>query len=126
MNGVGPQVATALLAAAGDNPDRLRSSASFTALCGVSPDASAGRQQHHRLNRYGDRQANWALHFIVISRLRRHAPTKAYMARRLAQGRTPKMMIRCLKRHLARHVHRAIITDLAQQLEPTRPAQIAA
>jgi transposase len=49
MNGVGPQVATALLAAAGDNPERLRSSASFAALCGVSPiDASSGRQRHHR------------------------------------------------------------------------------
>ena len=63
INGVGTQVATAVLAAAGDNPDRLRSSASFAALCGVSPiDASSGRQQHHRLNRYGDRHANWALH----------------------------------------------------------------
>ena len=63
INGVGAQVATALLAAAGDNPDRLRSSSSFAALCGVSPiDASSGRQRHHRLNRYGDRHANWALH----------------------------------------------------------------
>lgn len=83
LNGVGPQIATALLAAAGDNPDRLRSAASFAALCGSSPlDASSGRQQHHRLNRGGDRQANWALHFIVLSRLRWHRPTQAYMARR--------------------------------------------
>lgn len=91
INGVGVQVATALLAAAGDNPDRLRSSSSFAALCGDSPiDASPGRQHHHRLNRYGDRQANWALHVIIISRLRWHPPTKAYMARRLAEGRTRK------------------------------------
>jgi len=41
------------------------------------------------------------------------------MARRLAEGRTKKMIIRCLKRHLIREVHRAITTDLApaQQLE---------
>jgi len=71
INGVGAQVATALLAAAGDNPERLRSSSSFAALCGVSPiDASSGRQRHHRLNRYGDRQANWALHVVIISQLR--------------------------------------------------------
>ncbi len=113
INGVGTQVATAVLAAAGDNPDRLRSSASFAALCGVSPiDASSGRQQHHRLNRYGDRHANWALHVIIISRLRWHQPTQAYMARRLAEGRTHKMIIRCLKRHLVREVYRAITTDL--------------
>ena len=67
INGVGTQVATAVLAAAGDNPERLRSSASFAALCGVSPiDASSGRQRHHRLNRYGDRHANWALHVAPV------------------------------------------------------------
>jgi transposase len=127
INGVGVQVATALLAAAGDNPDRLRSSSSFAALCGVSPiDASSGRQQHHRLNRYGDRHANWALHVIIISRLRWHTPTKAYMARRLAQGRTTKMIIRCLKRHVVREVYRAITADLGHQHEPTRGQPIAA
>ena len=127
INGVGAQVATALLAAAGDNPDRLRSSSSFAALCGVSPiDASSGRQQHHRLNRYGDRHANWALHVIIISRLRWHTPTKAYMARRLAQGRTTKMIIRCLKRHVVREVYRAITADLGHHHEPTRGQPIAA
>jgi transposase len=127
INGVGPQVATAVLAAAGDNPSRLRSSASFAALCGVSPiDASSGRQQHHRLNRYGDRHANWALHVIIISRLRWHAPTQAYMARRLAEGRTHKMVMRCLKRHVAREVHRAINTDLGVHHEHDRPPRIAA
>ena len=127
INGVGLQVATALLASAGDNPDRLRSSSSFAALCGMSPiDATSGRQQHHRLNRYGDRHANWALHVIIISRLRWHTPTKAYVARRLAQGRTPKMIIRCLKRHVVREVYRAITTDLGHQLEPTRSQPIAA
>ncbi len=116
-----------MLAAAGDNPDRLRSSSSFVARCGVSPiDASSGRQQHHRLNRYGDRHANWALHVIIISRLRWHQPTQAYMARRLAQERTPKMIIRCLKQHVAREVYRAITTDLGLHREPDRPPRIAA
>jgi transposase len=69
INGVGPQNAAALLAATGDNPDRLRSAASSAALCGTSPiDASSGRQQRHRLNRGADRQANCALHYIVMSR----------------------------------------------------------
>jgi len=127
INGVGPQVATAVLAAAGDNPERLRSSASFAALCGVSPiDASSGRQKHHRLNLYGDRHANWALHVVIISRLRWHPPTQAYMARRLAEGRTHKMIVRCLKRHLAREIYRAITTDLGLQHEHQRPPRIAA
>ncbi len=41
--GLGPDTVSALLIAIGDNPDRLRSEASFAALCGVSPlQASSG------------------------------------------------------------------------------------
>jgi transposase len=75
--GVGPDSAGALLAAAGDNPDRLRSEAAFSMLCGASPvEASSGKATRRRLNRGGDRQANAALHRIVIVRLRWHQPTK--------------------------------------------------
>ena len=60
--GVGIEVAATLLIAAGDNPERLTSEASFAALCGASPvEASSGRTVRHRLNRGGDRQANNAL-----------------------------------------------------------------
>jgi transposase len=59
--GVGPDTASVLLIAAGDNPERLRSEASFAALCGVSPvEASSGKAQRRRLNQGGDRQANSA------------------------------------------------------------------
>jgi transposase len=128
LNGVGTQTACAFLTAAGDNPERLSSEASYAALCGSSPiDASSGRQQRHRLNRGGDRQANSALYIVVISRLRWDPATKAYMARRLAQGKTRKEVIRCLKRYVARQVHRAIITDLTDMIRPARePHGIAA
>lgn len=117
LNGAGTQTAAVLLVAAGDNPDRLHSPASFVALCGASPlDASSGRQHRHRLNRGGDRQANAALYIIVISRLRWDRPTQDYMARRLAEGKTRKEVIRCLKLYVARQVHQAIRDDL----DPTR------
>ena len=74
-------------------------------LCGASPiPASSGKTIRHRLNRGGDRQANAALHRIVIVRLRCHQPTRDYMTRRLAQGKTKKEIIRCLKRYVAREV----------------------
>ena len=96
------------------------------ALCGPSPiDASSGRQHRHRLNRGGDRNANAALYIIVISRLRWHEPTRAYMQRRLAEGRTKKEIIRCLKRYVARQVHRAILQDIAN-INHARPAALAA
>src|SRR5487761_679341 len=104
--GVGPDTAAALLLAAGDNPARLRSDASFSMLCGSSPlPASSGQTKRHRLNRGGDRQANAALHRIVMTRLRWHDPTKAYMTRRLAQGKSKPEVIRCLKRYVAREIY---------------------
>jgi transposase len=103
--GVGHDSAGALLVAAGDNPDRLRSEAAFSMLCGASPiPASSGKTIRHRLNRGGDRQANAALHRIVVVRLRYHQPTRDYMSTRLAQGKTKKEIIRCLKRYVAREV----------------------
>lgn len=104
--GVGANAAAALLITAGDNPGRLRSEAAFAALCGVSPiPASSGKTNRHRLSRGGDRQANCALHRVVLVRLRHHEPTKEYMRRRTAEGMAKKEVIRCLKRYVAREVY---------------------
>jgi len=103
--GVGPEVAAALLVAAGDNPERLRNERSFAALCGVSPvDASSGRQRRHRLNRGGNRDANRALWVIAFVRWRMDPATQAYAARRMAEGRTKLEVLRCLKRYIAREI----------------------
>jgi transposase len=107
--GVGPDTAAALLIAAGDNPERLHTEASFAALCGASPiEASSGKTQRHRLNRGGDRQANSALYTIVIARLRWDTQTQNYIARRQAEGKTRREAIRCLKRYVAREIYQII------------------
>jgi len=103
--GVGPEIASTLLVTFGDNADRIPSEAALAKLCGVAPvDASSGRQIRHRLNRGGNRQANRALHMLVIVRLRVHEPTRAYMARRIAEGKTRKEVLRCLKRYVVREI----------------------
>ena len=85
--GVATVVAATLLATVGDNPGRVRKEASFAALCGASPvDASSGKQLRHRLNRGGDRQANSALWTIAMTHLAHDPRTKAYLARRTAEG----------------------------------------
>ena len=107
--GIGPDTASSLLIAAGSNPDRLRSEASFASLCGVNPiPASSGKTNRHRLNRGGDRQANAALYRIVVVRLRYDLRTQAYMRRRTAEGMSKTEVIRCLKRYVAREVYSAI------------------
>jgi transposase len=103
--GVGPDVASALLVAVGDNPERLKSEATFAHLCGVSPiDASSGKNERHRLSRGGDRSANSALWHIVFTRMVCDPRTRHYIERRMKDGRTKKEAIRCLKRYVAREV----------------------
>jgi transposase len=95
--GVGPDCAAALLITAEDNPERLGSEASYAALCGASPvEVSSGKTVRRRLNRGGDRQANAALDRIALSRLRWDPQTRAYLARRIAQGKTRREALRCL------------------------------
>ena len=106
---VGPQVAAALLVAAGDNPGRLRTEASFAHMAGVAPvPASSGKTQRHRLNRSGNRDANNALWTVALGRMHRHEPTKIYVARRLEEGRTRREIIRCLKRYIAREIYHVL------------------
>ncbi|MFF3573821.1 IS110 family transposase [Nocardia jiangxiensis] len=69
VKGIGPDTGAALLIAAGDNPQRLRSEAAFAHMCGAAPiPASSGKTNRHRLNRGGNREANRALHMLAIQR----------------------------------------------------------
>jgi len=112
--GVGPQTAATLLVTAGDNADRLRSEAALAALCGASPlEASSGKTIRHRLNRGGDRAANNALWTISMVRMRSDPRTRAYVARRTAEGLSTKEIQRCLKRYIVRELYPLILADLA-------------
>jgi transposase len=128
IKGVGPVVAAQLLITAGDNPDRLRSSTSFAALCGTAPlRVSSGRTDRHRLSRGGDRAANAALHHIITSRMASDPATRAYRDARLARGWTNKAVWRALKRAVAREVYRALTgrCDVPEytDLRPARQAK---
>ena len=109
LEGVGVASAGELMVAAGENPDRLRSEASFAMLCGACPlPASSGKTQRHRLNRGGNRQANSALHMIVVCRMRTDPRTRDYVERRTREGLSKREVMRCLKRYVAREVYRVL------------------
>ena len=109
LEGVGTENAGAVMVAVGDNPDRLRSEASFAMMCGVCPiPASSGKTQRHRLNRGGNRQANSALHMVVVCRMRTDERTRAYVARRTLEGLSKREIMRCLKRYVAREIYRVL------------------
>lgn len=121
--GFGVITTATLLITAGDNPDRLRSEASFAALCGVAPiPASSGKTTRHRLNRGGDRQGNWALHQIALVRLSTDSRTRAYAARLTAAGKSKKDVLRCLKRAIAREAwHLLVHPAPAPRIDDLRP-----
>lgn len=117
----GPDTISQLLITAGDNADRLRSAAHFAALTGAAPiPASSGKTTRYRLNRGGDRKANCALHRIILVRMRHDEQTRAYVARRTAEGKTKREIMRCLKRYLARQLYPLIIQALKDPT--TQPA----
>jgi transposase len=126
--GIGPDTAAQLLVTAGANPHRLRSEASFAALCGAAPvPASSGKITRHRLSRGGDRAANNALYRIALVRMSAHPRTRDYVQRQDANGRTKKEILRLLRRAIAREVFRLLTRpgpiDDYRDLRPARQAK---
>jgi transposase len=114
--GVGPDTAAALLVAAGDNPDRFHHEAAFAALCGVSPlEASSGKTQRPASTAAATGKPTPRSNTIVLARLRWDPRTRAYVDRRLAEGKTRREAIRCLKRYVARELYQVITQP---QLQP--------
>lgn len=107
--GVGPIVAATVLCA-WSHTGRIHSEAAFAMLAGVAPiPANSGQvTTRYRLNRYGDRQLNRALHTIVLSRIRYDQATRDYVTRRTTEGKTTREIKRCLKRYIARDLYRLL------------------
>lgn len=109
LEGCGSLTAAKLLAETA-GAKRLASDAKFARLAGVAPiPASSGKRVRHRLDRNGNRQLNCALHRIAVTQGRVHAPARAFLARKQAEGKSRMEALRCLKRHLARRVWQLLI-----------------
>jgi transposase len=101
---------------------RFPTDACFARHTGTAPiPASSGNTTRHRLHRGGDRQLNRAIHIIALCRAHHDPRTRAYLNRKAAEGKTKREALRCLKRHLARHIWQILYaTDLAPQPSPNR------
>jgi transposase len=109
LPGAGLLVTAKLVGEIGDI-GRFRSSHAFAALAGVAPiPASSGQTQRMRLNRGGNRQVNRALHTIALAQAIHHAPARAYIDRKRAEGKTWREALRALKRQLVRTVFRLLV-----------------
>jgi transposase len=119
--GVGPVLAATFLGEVGDI-GRFPSKHHFAAHTGTAPlEASSGQVIRHRLSRAGDRKLNHALYMMAMVQIRRPNAGQAYYQRKLAEGKSPKEALRCLKRRLSDAVYRCLVAD-----QHERPSQAVA
>jgi transposase len=109
LHGAGKLLAATMIAQAGD-VRRFRSQAAFARFCGAAPIPCGSGQTsgRHRLHRGGNRQLNAALYRIAIVQQRHHPAAKAFLARKIREGKTPREARRALKRHLANVIYRRL------------------
>jgi transposase len=120
--GFGPLTAAKLVGEIA-GAQRFATSAKLARAAGVAPiPASSGNTQRQRLDQGGNRQINAALHRVIVTRARCHQPTRDYIARRQAEGKTNREAIRCLKRYLARYVWRLLQPPIPVPGTPPHPS----
>uniref|UniRef100_UPI0005944CA9 IS110 family transposase n=1 Tax=Nocardia brevicatena TaxID=37327 RepID=UPI0005944CA9 len=110
--GAGPVVAARLIGRTG-RASRFRSSGAFAVHVGAAPiEIASADKARHRLSRQGDRKLNNALHTIALTQVRMPGTRgRRYYDGKIAEGKTHKEAMRCLKRRLAEHVWRLMIAD---------------
>jgi len=116
--GVGPVVASLLLAEVGD-VSRFASGDGFASYCGAAPvERGSGQNTRVQLNPGGNRRLNWALHIVAVVRLRQDERTKTLVARLKGRGKSQRAALRVLKTYIAR--------ELFGVLRQAAPAAVAA
>lgn len=111
--GIGPITAAAVIGEIA-GIERFSSDSQLARTAGCAPiPISSGRTDRHRLDRGGNRQLNYAIHMIALTRLRHHPETATYIAKQRERGKTKHEAIRSLKRHLIRRIYR-LLTNPSQ------------
>src|SRR5215210_7900077 len=110
--GVGPILAATIIGVVG-NAARFPSKAHFASYAGTPPlEASSGESVRHRLSLLGNRKLNYALHMVAVCQARSDARGGAYYRKKIAEGKSRKEALRCLKRRVSDAVFRSLVVDL--------------
>jgi transposase len=109
--GVGPILAAKIIGTVG-SVARFPTKAHFASYSGTAPvEASSGEVVRHRLSLAGNRKLNNALHMVAICQARSEARGGAYYRKKLAEGKSRKEALRCLKRRISDAVFRSLMAD---------------
>ena len=109
--GVGPILAATILGTVGD-VGRFPTKSHFASYSGTAPlEASSGEVVRHRLSLAGNRKLNYALHMIAVCQARSDARGGTYYRKKIAEGKSRKEALRCLKRRISDAVFRSLVAD---------------
>lgn len=109
--GVGPILAAKIVGIVGD-VSRFPSKAHFASYAGVAPiEASSGEVLRHRLSLAGNRRLNKVLHMIAVCQARSDYRGRSYYRKKLAEGKSRREAMRCLKRRVSDVVYKALTAD---------------
>lgn len=112
--GVGPILAAKILGIVG-NVGRFPSKAHFASYAGVAPiEASSGEVVRHRLSLAGNRSLNQVMHMIAVCQARSDPRGGAYHRKKLAEGKSRREAMRCLKRRVSDAVFGSLVADSAR------------
>jgi transposase len=110
--GIGPILAARIIGTVGD-VGRFPTKAHFASYSGTAPlAASSGEVVRHRLSLAGHRKLNYALHMVAICQARSDARGGTYYRKKIAEGKSRKEALRCLKRRVSDAVFRSLLADL--------------
>ena len=110
--GIGPILAAKIIGTVG-NVARFPTKAHFASYSGTAPvEASSGEMVRHRLSLAGNRKLNNALHMVAVCQARSDARGGAYYRKKIAEGKSRKEALRCLKRRVCDAVFRSLMADL--------------
>jgi transposase len=109
--GIGPILAATILGTVG-NVTRFPTKARFASYSGTAPvETSSGEVVRHRLSLAGNRHLNYALHMVATSQSRSNAPGGSYYRKKMAEGKSSKEALRCLKRRVCDAVYKSLVVD---------------
>ena len=110
--GIGPILAARIIGTVGD-VTRFPSKAHFASYSGTAPvEASSGEVVRHRLSMAGNRKLNYALHMVAVCQARSDIRGAAYYRKKMAEGKSRKEALRCLKRRISDAVYKSLTADL--------------
>jgi transposase len=109
--GIGPILAARIIGTVG-NVARFPTKAHFASYAGTAPvEASSGEVVRHRLSLAGNRKLNYALHMVATCQARSDVRGGVYYRKKIAEGKSSKEALRCLKRRVSDAVFRSLLAD---------------